>query len=45
MSEVKIFWKTVSAKFGVSRSLHQLNQMEQMQVIPGINMIMGVLKQ
>jgi len=44
MSDVEKFWQAVSAKFGVSRSWQQLNPMEQMQVIQGINMILGVLK-
>ena len=44
MSDVEKFWKAVSAKLGDSRSWHQLNQMEQMQIVQGINMILGVLK-
>ncbi len=44
MSDVEKFWQAVSAKFGVSRSWQELHPMEQMQVIQGINMILGVLK-
>lgn len=44
MSDVERFWNAVAAKFGVSRSWQELHPMEQMQVIQGINMILGVLK-
>lgn len=44
MSDVELFWNTISAKFGDGRTWHQLDPMEQMQVIQGINMILGVLK-
>lgn len=44
MSDVERFWNSIAAKFGDSRSWQQLNPMEQMQVIQGINMILGVLK-
>lgn len=44
MSDVEKFWQAVSAKFGDGRTWYQLNPMEQMQVIQGINMILGVLK-
>ncbi len=44
MSDVERFWQAVSAKFGNGRAWQQLNPMEQMQVIQGINMILGVLK-
>lgn len=44
MSDVERFWNAVSAKFGNSRSWNQLNQMEQMQVVQGINMILAVLR-
>ena len=44
MSDVERFWNTIAAKFGDSRSWQQLNPMEQMQIIQGINMILGVLK-
>lgn len=44
MSDVERFWAAVSAKFGDGRSWQQLNQVEQMQVIQGINMILGVLR-
>ncbi len=44
MSDVERFWNTVSAKFGDGRIWHQLDPMEQIQVIQGINMILGVLK-
>ena len=44
MSDVEKFWTAVSTKFGDSRSWQQLNPMEQMQVIQGINMILGVLR-
>ena len=44
MSDVERFWNTIAAKFGDSRSWQQLNPMEQMQVIQGINMILGVLR-
>lgn len=44
MSDVEKFWQAVSAKFGVSRSWQELHPVEQMQVIQGINMILGVLK-
>lgn len=44
MSDVEKFWAAVSAKFAVNRTWHELNPIEQMQVIQGINMILGVLK-
>lgn len=44
MSDVERFWNAVAAKFGDSRSWQQLNPMEQMQIIQGINMILGVVK-
>lgn len=44
MSDVERFWNAVSAKFGDGRSWQQLNPMEQMQVVQGINMILGVLQ-
>ena len=44
MSDVERFWNTVSTKFGDGRSWQQLNPMEQMQVIQGINMLLGVLR-
>lgn len=44
MSDVERFWNAVSAKFGNARSWNQLNQMEQMQVVQGINMILSILR-
>jgi hypothetical protein len=44
MSDVEKFWSRVAEKFGDKRSWNQLNPMEQMQVIQGINMILQVLK-
>ena len=44
MSDVERFWNAVSAKFGDNRKWNQLNQMEQMQVLQGVNMILSVLK-
>jgi hypothetical protein len=44
MSNVEIFWKQVSSKFGDGRAWHQLDPMQQMQVIQGINMILSVVK-
>jgi hypothetical protein len=44
MSDVEKFWSRVAEKFGDKRTWHQLNPMEQMQVIQGINMILQVLK-
>lgn len=44
MSDVEKFWTAVSAKFGDKRTWSELHPMEQMQVIQGINMILGVLK-
>lgn len=44
MSDVEKFWNVVSVRFSNGRSWGQLNQMEQMQVIQGINMILAVLK-
>jgi hypothetical protein len=44
MSDVEKFWSRVAEKFGDKRSWNQLNPMEQMQVIQGINMILQVLQ-
>ena len=44
MSDVEQFWSKVAAKFGDNRTWHQLNPMEQMQVIQGINMILQVVQ-
>lgn len=44
MSDLERFWNAVAAKFGDSRSWHQLDPMEQMQVMQGINMILQVLR-
>ena len=44
MSDVERFWNTVAAKFGDNRRWQDLHPMEQMQIIQGINMILGVFK-
>jgi hypothetical protein len=44
MSDVEAFWSRVAAKFGDSRTWHQLNPMEQQMVIQGINMILQVVR-
>jgi hypothetical protein len=44
MSDVERFWQAVSAKFGDGRRWSDLRPHEQMQVIQGINMILGALK-
>ena len=44
MSDVELFWARVAEKFGDKRTWHQLNPMEQMQVIQGINMILQVVQ-
>jgi hypothetical protein len=44
MSDVERFWSAVAKKFGDKRSWNQLNPMEQMQVIQGINMILQVVQ-
>lgn len=44
MSDVEKFWNSVSSKFGDGRNWHQLDPMQQMQVIQGLNMILSILK-
>jgi hypothetical protein len=43
MSDVEKFWEAISAKMGVQRKWHQLDQMEQMQFVQGINLILAVV--
>ncbi len=43
MSDVETFWKALSTKgFPNWRPWNTLNPLEQMQVVQGINMILGV---
>ncbi len=44
-SEVEKFWTAVAAKFGDKRTWHELNPIEQMQIIQAINMILQVVQQ
>jgi len=44
MSDVEIFWNNISKRFGDGRSWHQLDPMQQMQIVQAINMIFSVLR-
>jgi hypothetical protein len=44
MSDTELFWAKVAEKFGDKRTWHQLNPMEQIQIVQGINIILSVLK-
>ena len=43
MSDIEKFYEAARAKFPGSKPWNQLNPMEQMQLIQGINMILGVI--
>lgn len=45
MSDVEKFWTAVAAKFDDKRTWHELNPVEQIQIIQGINMILQVVQQ
>ena len=44
MSDVEKFWTAVAAKFGDKRTWHELNPIEQITIVEGINTILSVLK-
>ena len=44
MSDVELFWSKVAEKFGDKRTWHQLNPMEQIQIVQGVNMILQVVQ-
>lgn len=43
MSDVEKYWAAISAKWGINITWHQLNPMQQMQVMQSINLLLGVL--
>lgn len=44
MSDVEKFWTAVAAKFGDKRTWYELNPIEQITIVEGINTILSVLK-
>lgn len=44
MSEVEKFWIAAAAKCGDTRQWSELNFMEQMAIVNGLNMILSVIK-
>ena len=43
MNDVEKFYEAARAKFPGSRPWHQLDPMEQIQIVQAINMLIGVL--
>jgi len=44
MSDVEKFYEAVRKNFPNSKPWHELNPMQQMQLVQGINMIIGVMQ-
>jgi len=44
MTEVEKFWIVAAAKCGDTRPWSELNFMEQMAIVNGLNMILSVMK-